>query len=42
MLPIGSMVYLREGTNKLMNLNRGPIFEQNGLKYNPILNPQKE
>ncbi|MEW9678010.1 DUF4176 domain-containing protein [Lentibacillus sp. L22] len=26
MLPIGSIVYLREGTSKLMILNRGPIL----------------
>lgn len=26
MLSIGSIVYLKEGTNKLMILNRGPIF----------------
>ena len=30
MLPIGSIVYLKKGTNKLMILNRGPIIEQNG------------
>lgn len=30
MLPLGSIVYLKEGTNKLMILNRGPIIEQNG------------
>lgn len=30
MLPIGSIVYLKEGTNKLMILNRGPIIEQSG------------
>ncbi|GGJ73225.1 DUF4176 domain-containing protein [Virgibacillus salexigens] len=27
MLPIGSIVYLKEGTSKLMILNRGPILE---------------
>lgn len=26
MLPIGSIVYLKEGTNKLMILNRAPIL----------------
>ncbi|GAE32068.1 DUF4176 domain-containing protein [Halalkalibacter hemicellulosilyticus] len=30
MLPIGSIVYLKEGTSKLMILNRGPIIEENG------------
>ena len=30
MLAIGSIVYLKEGTNKLMVLNRGAIIEQNG------------
>lgn len=30
MLPIGSIVYLRQGTNKLIILNRGPIIEKNG------------
>src|SRR5690625_3202469 len=38
MLPIGSIVYLREGTSKLMILNRGPILpseetEGEGLWY---------
>lgn len=28
MLPIGSIVYLKEGTSKIMILNRGPIIEQ--------------
>lgn len=32
MLPIGSIVYLNEGTNKLMILNRGPIIEINDEK----------
>lgn len=32
MLPIGSIVYLKEGTNKLMILNRGPIIELDGTK----------
>lgn len=44
MLPIGSMVYLREGTNKLMILNRGPIIEQNGeqtlFDYSACFYPQ--
>ncbi|MFP7492925.1 DUF4176 domain-containing protein [Terribacillus saccharophilus] len=30
MLPIGSIVYLNEGTSKLMILNRGPIIELDG------------
>ncbi|QXE01474.1 DUF4176 domain-containing protein [Terribacillus sp. DMT04] len=30
MLPIGSIVYLKEGTSKLMILNRGPIIELDG------------
>jgi len=30
MLPIGSIVYLKEGTSKIMILNRGPIIEQEG------------
>lgn len=30
MLPIGSIVYLKEGTSKLMILNRGPILETDG------------
>lgn len=30
MLPIGSIVYLREGTRKIMILNRGPIIERDG------------
>jgi|SRR5690625_785883 len=38
MLPIGSIVYLREGTSKLMILNRGPILpseesEEEGIWY---------
>lgn len=32
MLPIGSIVYLKEGTRKLMILNRGPIIENDGEK----------
>ncbi|UBH08873.1 DUF4176 domain-containing protein [Macrococcus armenti] len=27
MLPIGSVIYLKDGTQKLMILNRGPIIE---------------
>lgn len=27
MLPIGSIIYLKEGTSKVMILNRGPLFE---------------
>ncbi|WP_106496032.1 DUF4176 domain-containing protein [Lentibacillus sp. Marseille-P4043] len=27
MLPIGSIVYLKEGTSKLMILNRGPLLQ---------------
>jgi len=30
LLPIGTIVYLKEGTNKLMILNRGPIIEKDG------------
>lgn len=30
MLPIGSIVYLKEGTSKLMILNRGPVIEEEG------------
>lgn len=30
MLPIGTIVYLKEGTTKLMILNRGPIVEKDG------------
>ncbi|MFD1335895.1 DUF4176 domain-containing protein [Oceanobacillus iheyensis] len=38
MLPIGSIVYLKEGTSKLMILNRAPILpaenqEQKGVMY---------
>ena len=38
MLPIGSIVYLKEGTSKLMILNRGPILpseegEETGVLY---------
>lgn len=29
MLPIGSIVYLREGTSKIMVLNRAPILPSN-------------
>ena len=32
MLPIGSIVYLKEGKSKLMILNRGPIIEKEGEK----------
>ena len=34
MLPIGSIVYLNEGTNKLMIVSRGPILEE---EETPIL-----
>lgn len=47
MLPIGSIVYLKEGTSKIMILNRGPIIppEGNGEKgtmfdYSGCLYPQ--
>ncbi len=30
MLAIGSIVYLKQGTSKLMILNRGPIIEVEG------------
>ena len=29
-LPIGTIVYLKEGTQKLMILNRGSVIENNG------------
>ncbi|MFU2181734.1 DUF4176 domain-containing protein [Streptococcus pluranimalium] len=32
MLPIGSIVYLKEGSRKLMVLNRGALLEQSGEK----------
>ena len=31
-LPIGSIVYLAEGNQKIMILNRGPFVEQGGEK----------
>ncbi|MFP7253905.1 DUF4176 domain-containing protein [Terribacillus goriensis] len=44
MLPIGSIVYLNEGTSKLMILNRGPIIEINGeqkmFDYSACVYPQ--
>ena len=30
MLPIGTIIYLKEGTSKIMILNRGPIIEMDG------------
>lgn len=30
MLAIGSIVYLSDGNQKIMILNRGPVVEQNG------------
>ena len=30
---IGSIVYLKEGSQKLMIINRGPIVEIEGQKY---------
>lgn len=36
LLPIGSIVYLKEGTSKLMILNRGPLLpsdEDKGVLY---------
>ncbi|WP_026909131.1 DUF4176 domain-containing protein [Paucisalibacillus globulus] len=30
MLPIGSIIYLKDGSRKIMILNRGPIIERNG------------
>lgn len=50
MLPIGSIVYLREGTRKLMILNRGPtvdfegekmMFDSSGCFYPLGLEPEK-
>ena len=32
MLPIGTIIYLKEGTGKLMILNRGPMIELDGEK----------
>lgn len=32
MLPIGSIVYLSEGNQKMMILNRGAVIEQNNEK----------
>lgn len=45
MLPIGSIVYLKEGTSKLMILNRGPLMytEHDGRKmfdYSGCLYPR--
>mgnify|MGYP004521727731 CR=1 FL=1 len=44
MLPIGSIVYLSEGNQKIMILNRGPLAEQHGKKvffdYTGALYPQ--
>jgi hypothetical protein len=44
MLPIGSIVYLNEGTSKLMILNRGPIIELDGQQkmfdYSACVYPQ--
>ncbi|EJO5346908.1 DUF4176 domain-containing protein [Clostridium botulinum] len=44
MLPIGTIVYLKEGTQKLMILNRGAIIETEGEKqifdYSACLYPQ--
>ncbi|PAD38415.1 DUF4176 domain-containing protein [Terribacillus sp. 7520-G] len=44
MLPIGSIVYLNEGTSKLMILNRGPIIELDGeqkmFDYSACVYPQ--
>ncbi|MFB1051942.1 DUF4176 domain-containing protein [Paraliobacillus sp. JSM ZJ581] len=44
MLPIGSIVYLKEGTSKLMILNRGPLLDQEGenimFDYSACFYPQ--
>jgi hypothetical protein len=44
MLPIGSIVYLNEGTSKLMIINRGPIIELDGeqkmFDYSACVYPQ--
>ncbi|HZW67281.1 MAG TPA: DUF4176 domain-containing protein [Pseudogracilibacillus sp.] len=44
MLSIGSIVYLKEGTNKIMILNRGPIINVNNeasiFDYSGCLYPQ--
>lgn len=33
MLPIGSIVYLKEGTQKIMILNRGPVVEMDESEF---------
>lgn len=44
MLPIGSVVYLAGGNQKIMIINKGPIVEQNGrdvfFDYTGVLYPQ--
>ncbi|MCR6105705.1 DUF4176 domain-containing protein [Salipaludibacillus agaradhaerens] len=44
MLPMGSIVYLKQGTSKLMILNRGPIIEVEGeqtwFDYSACFYPQ--
>ncbi|MRX73993.1 DUF4176 domain-containing protein [Bacillus lacus] len=44
LLPIGSIVYLKEGTSKLMIMNRGPILEEGGehtmFDYSACFYPQ--
>jgi hypothetical protein len=37
MLPIGSIVYLKEGTSKLMILNRGPILPPEGTEGKGVM-----
>lgn len=50
MLPIGSIVYLKEGSQKIMILNRGPVvnekdknilYDYSGCKYPNGLNPNE-
>lgn len=50
MLPIGSIIYLKEGSQKIMILNRGPVvnekdrnalYDYSGCKYPNGLNPNE-
>ncbi|GGC77820.1 DUF4176 domain-containing protein [Enterococcus wangshanyuanii] len=50
MLPIGSIVYLKEGSQKIMILNRGPVvnekdrnvlYDYSGCQYPNGLNPNE-
>lgn len=33
MLTLGSMVYLKDGSSKVMIINRGPIVEKDGISF---------